>query len=417
MRLPGTFFILLTVGLSVGPGPALAQEDQPGEVILGAPAAFDVSRESAETLSLPAGAKLREAPDLRAPEIATLDAPTDLPLLERQGAWVRVRFGARRAWVLAPGQSVPPPSPCPPSAAADDLAAARRALGPARAREGKLGPFSLLTDLPPGQLVDRLALIASGLPGAYRDRYGLDPGPSATAATVVLFSREADFLDYSRAFPDIAGLEPEGIAGNGLAAISLENRRDAEAEALLVHELTHLLNRCALSRGDALPPWLDEGLAEDLAFSPISSKGELRLGALAGRTIATDAVGENVLDGGGGRQVITVSGPKAHLLSLLEHWDAPERVELSDLMEQSVTEFSDPAQRGLHYTLAAFLVRYLLAGDGGRYRDPFQAFLAGIAAGKEASADELFRALVTGEQALEQDLHRWLRRESGRSQD
>ena len=61
----------------------------------------------------------------------------------------------------------------------------------------------------------------------------------------------------------------------GLAAFAL-GRNPLETRVIFVHELTHLLSRNAL--GEGLPAWLDEGMAEDLAWCRTDADGSAPAG-------------------------------------------------------------------------------------------------------------------------------------------
>ena len=57
----------------------------------------------------------------------------------------------------------------------------------------------------------------------------------------------------------------------------------ADVAATLIHELVHALNTRSI--GPALPPWLDEGLAEDLSYAALGPGGEIRTFELAGKRV------------------------------------------------------------------------------------------------------------------------------------
>ncbi|HXT22185.1 MAG TPA: hypothetical protein VN923_15635, partial [Thermoanaerobaculia bacterium] len=154
--------------------------------------------------------------------------------------------------------------------AADDAAAAAER-SPAPASESAavpevptglarrpLPPFSLASDVGDERLIVRLGAVAAALPADFGDRFGLRAPP---AGTLILFARSAEF---HRWLEEQGGGDAaiEGFARNGVAALAVEHLHGDEVAALMVHELGHLLGRAAMGR--QLPPWLEEGLAEEL---------------------------------------------------------------------------------------------------------------------------------------------------------
>jgi hypothetical protein len=163
--------------------------------------------------------------------------------------------------------------------------------------------------------------------------------------------------------------------------------------ATLVHELTHLANRRAL--GPALPPWLDEGLADDLATASIGAGGGLDPTALGG---SVERAGSGV----------TYHGPRADLRRLSALAEAGDLPSLSRLTALDWEGFVLPARRDVHYPLAGFFVRFLLAGEGGALREPFRDFLASVAAGESADGPALIRRLDRSWDSLQWSFELWL---------
>jgi len=391
------------------PGPP-SDPPSPPEEILGAPAAFSAESFAEERLPVAAGTPLRERPDPRSPALATVDAPSELPVVERRQGWALVRYGALRGWVASgDGEAAPGPvTPAARSADAEILARAAARLGPeAAAAPGRLGPFFLRTDVPDPDLLAFLARVAADAVRVYRERYALEPGldPAvAEAETVVLFAREADYRAFTEEDVALAGLEEGGFAGFGLAALYLGARDPEEAASLLVHELVHLLNARAL--GPRTPAWLEEGLANDLAYARIDPSGRLDPASLGGRSRV-----QRRLAGATGREgwevTVTTVGGLAALGRVIEALDRRALPPLAALTAMTWRELVDPAARELAYAESAFFVRYLLESPG--LAGGFQAYLQAAAAGGEGGSEELAEALGEGWDLLEPGFRRWLR--------
>lgn len=420
----------------LAPGAAAAADEPPetpAEEVLGSPAAFGSDGLAEERLALPAGTPLRELPDPRSAALAVLDAPSELPVVERRDGWARVRYGALRGWVplgeaaSAPERAAPRAPAAPAGRAADPeilgRAVARLSAG-GGAPPGRLGPFALRTDLADPGLLAFLDRVAADAVRAYRERYGLDPGvgsgvepgsgrsaaagaapPGGEAVeTVVLFTREADYRAFAEADVALAGLEEGGFAGFGLAALYLGARDREEAASLLVHELVHLLNARAL--GHRTPAWLEEGLANDLAYARIDPSGRLDPASLGGRSRV-----QRRLAGASGREgwevTVTTVGGLAALGRVVEALDRRALPPLAALTAMTWRELVEPAARELAYAESAFLVRYLL--ESPELAAGFRAYLQAVAAGGEGGAEELTEALGEGLDLLDPGFRRWLR--------
>jgi hypothetical protein len=249
-----------------------------------------------------------------------------------------------------------------------------------------VGPYPLYTDSPDAGVLLLLDRAAGGLEDAYRERYGLSPiGQPAEA--VVLFSSRAG---YDRLLEEAGG--PRAGSGHvlgGVVALWREGRELEEVRSTLIHELVHLLNRRAI--GPALPPWLDEGLAVDLAQSDIGPGGRLVPGTLAELTRRTPVYVERF-------------GGAASLEHLRQ---AAARGELPSLAALTAGHdgFAGIDPPHLAYSEAGFLVRYLLAGE---HAAPFRGFLAAVAEGGDPGGDGLLRALGSDWAGLEEGFRRWL---------
>lgn len=405
--------------------PALPAAPQESEEVLGAPAAFgDALGE--ERVPVPAGSTLRELPDRRAPALATVDAPSELPLLERRGGWARVRYGALNGWVLLEepagsggGPDIPGPPGALPGRRADPELLARalsRLGGSGEPEPGRLGPFVFYTDLDDPEFAGLLDRVVEETLRLYRERYGLDPGlgadPQAPRETVVLFHREADYRAFAQGDAALAGLEEEGLAGFGLAALHVGSRSREEVASLLVHEVVHLLNRRAL--GARTPPWLEEGLADALSLARIDASGRLHPEELGGRVRQHRAERRDA----GGRRVgweitVTRAGGRAALAGLVEALEEGTLPSLAALTALSWRELVEPAAREVAYGESAFFVRWLL--DDEETAAGFRTYLRSVAAGGAGGGPDLLRALNRPDgdwESLDRRFRRWLRAEA-----
>lgn len=403
--------LLLLTGIpllaSQAPAPPAEAEE-----VLGAPSALSLSGSGAEPrLTVAAGTRLYERPTLTSPALLTFDADTELEALASQGAWRRVRVGALKGWVLVKTSeaSAAEPARRPATDVDPDRLARARAAFAAPPTEGTLGPFTLLTDVSDGRLVERLAAVANNLGTAFAERYGTTP-PAAGKEWVVLFRDLAAYREFAESEPQIAEVAALGHAGGGLAALAQGELAEAELSGLLVHELTHLLAHRTF--GNDLPPWLDEALAEDLAYCQVDGRGRLRLGTLAGSTVISDALARDPLARLTVGREIELRGPRSVLRRLVDAWGSSERLPLEDILDLSWSELAAGRDRGTHYAEAAFFVRYLL--DGGQRGDAaaFRAYLAAIAAGGVADSPALLARLGRPATRLESELGAWLQRQA-----
>ncbi len=427
---PVPIVALLLCAAVAAPGPAQQAPAEPPaeEPILGAPADISAPEgRAAEVVRAREGDRLFAAPDGRSTPIAILDFDLELEVLERRGDWVRVVFGTRRGWLPAPAGGgelaegeLPPPVPgagggegVPARAGGADparLERARAILGH-RGEPARLGTFDLYTDLDKPRLLESLDRVATSLPYAYRERYGLalDGGGGAVVA---LFAKESCYREYERDEEDISTLSAMGHAGYGIAALFVGGRRFESIAALLVHELAHLLNRKAL--GSGTPAWLEEGLANDLAFSRVERSGRIVPGSLGG----SSHVGEERVRTGSGLRTVTTLHLDGALASLSVLQKAELRgglVPLPALLEQPWVEFVRREGRDLRYIQSAFLVRYLLDGEDARRASRFRSYLLAVSFGANADSKRLLAALDTDWEELERGFRRWLRAHVGDS--
>ncbi len=100
-----------------------------------------------------------------------------------------------------------------------------------------------------------------------------DHGVASPASKPLVKSSELDV-------PAGEGLASLGSASDEVAALFLAEREPEEVLQVSIHELTtDLLNDRAT--GAPALPWLEEGVATELAFNRLGSNGGVQLGTLA----------------------------------------------------------------------------------------------------------------------------------------
>jgi hypothetical protein len=355
-----------------------------------------------------AGTTVHEGPAGSSKVLFTLDNPAPFALRQRQGDWARIRVGARDAWIRVDSSTVssePPLGRAPAAVTAVEgrppdprrLARAIETLG-AGARTLRLGPYALYTDLPDGPLLSFLDRVARHHEESYCERYRLSLRGRPEAA-VVLFSDAAAYRRFQEDDARLSGLRASGHAGYGIAALFTAGLGQEEIAGTLIHELSHLTNRRAV--GPALPPWLDEGLAEDLAGLAVGPDG---------RVIEGTWRGERSADAGQVRWTGT-------LADLKQVEDSRARGELSSLPELLSLEW-EPFVRTevprLRYAHGALWIRFLLRPEGD-LGDAFRAFLAGVATGEPPSPEALRRQLGRSWQELEGEFRSWIQEQAART--
>lgn len=350
------------------------------------------------------GLAIRAAPREGAAVLGTVTAIAKVPFSRRRGDHFEILHEGAKGWVYLPGydrgDAVAPPlgtapePPLPLPAREPDaalLAQARERLGAAET-EGRLGPYDFYTDTRDPALAALLASLAVEAEELYQARYRRTAIGAARGA-VVLFESEEAYRNFQLQSENLAGLAAAGHNDRGVVALYVGDRDAEEVASTLVHELGHLLNRRAL--GPALPPWLDEGLSEDLAFSRIGTGGRLVPGEIGGRVTRSGSV-------------IDFEGPLTAFHRL--------RGELLARRLPAFTQLSAPdwpgfAQRGARrgsYDLAGAFVRYLIDGAEGRRANGLRAFLAGVARGESPEAAALFAALGEEPEIVEAGFRAWL---------
>lgn len=419
--------------------PALPEPATVGDLISGAeaggsPSIYGVG--GAQTrVAVDEGVRLRTAPDTGASHLSVVDAPTELPVLERRGPWVRITYSGRSGWVrlsadgaahpdgtLLPVAELPPspdgvvPAPqgtgfaagSEEASRADRRARAERVLGPS---ETKLGPFDLLTDVEDPSLLARIEPLAGSVTAVFEQRFGVAVSAPRPGEAVLLFARESDYRSFAAQEDDPwAEQGLAGHSGGGLAVLFVGDRKAGEVASLLVHELTHLIAHRTLRA--ELPPWLDEGMAEDLGSSRIDPQGGIEPGTVSGGVTTRDTrqpIGE-------GRVRVErrteISGGRAALLRLAQAADRGDLPSLEHLVSLSHEGFLTSPERALEYPLSGFFVRFLL--DRRASAEAFRGFLAQVAKGGPADADALAAALDIDWGRLQRAFEAWLRVEVAR---
>jgi hypothetical protein len=281
---------------------------------------------------------------------------------------------ATAALPAAIDRSVVAPGPLPGRAADPArLAAIERQLGGA-ARTADLGPYRYLGDVEPPV---RWTRIATALDAAYAARTGLAPR-GRPAETVVVVADPERYRAVQRLEPRLAGVDSGGHTIAGLAVVEAPAGAPEIAEATLVHELVHLVNRRAI--GPALPTWLDEGLAEDLAWTPFDdATGTFRWRGLRGSVRREGSK-------------VELSGALAGIESLVRALGEGRLPTLDELTAMDWRDFVD-ADAPLRYSQSMWFVRFLLDGGDSDLARGFRAYLAGIASGGAVDDRALERAL------------------------
>jgi hypothetical protein len=341
------------------------------------------------TMDVKAGARLRSAPDPAARSVAVVDADVSLPVSSRCGAWTEIRWGGFRGWVLAGDVAGPSLERTPHPADPGRVARARNAMRPL-GREARLGPWRVVTDAAVGELTG-LDAVASNLADAYTARYGVPTGPDP-GQTVVIFASDSRY----RAFAVADGspvFQTKGHAGAGLAAFAL-GQNPLETRVVFVHELTHLLSRNAL--GDGLPVWLDEGIAEDLAWCRTDTEGRLVPDTLdVHQSSRRDASATS----------IQRSGPRVSA----DEWIARAHIgrvpPLAALLAPGSRFFTDPGARRDAATTSVLLVRWCLAERARAAR--FREFLRAVSLGAPGDLPALAAALGMEPSDVQRDFFAW----------
>jgi hypothetical protein len=409
-------FLLVFAALA-GAGGVLGQSDKvppAQDQVLGTPA--DLESDEPAFLWLERGMSIFASPDSGARAIAMVDIRLRVPITQHRGPWIQIRYAGSEGWVLF-GDEEPAQEREPEPLKLDQrlLGYARTLLGTGSEPPTRLGSFDLYTDVDDGELLDFLNGIAAQLPAVYETRYGLET-KIATEEALVIFSRQQEYVYFARAADDQKA-DRTGHSPRGLAVLYAGEQSREEIAAVLIHELTHLLTRRVL--GDSPPPWLTEGMSNDLAFCSLgrfgmlgklaSPNGRIRVGTLGGHSVV---IGNRTKLSDGdesGDARIRLSGAKAATKVVR---DSEEVLPLDTLEALPPREFMHPDGLDFRHHQSALLVRFLLDGEEGRLSHGFRAFLqslAGEARGGHSAA--LTPHLRVGWDELTHGFADWLGRE------
>lgn len=320
-----------------------------------------------------------------------------LPILARDGGWSQVLYRGDLRWMedgWRPAHSrraarqggirrhVEPPK----AASFARLHEARKLLGQRRT-ERSLGAYQLWTDVEDAELLGFLDELAGVAEDAYFARFARLPSGDPLRSAV-LFASEADYREYSG--DGILLASHAGHAGGGVLASYTAGRPRAEVASTLVHEITHLLNARALSWD--LPPWLEEGMAGAMDAVWVEGAG---VDSADGDTVVQSFLG---YDGHDGRIVLLAERLRAGTLPPIHLVILADREEFYQ------------GDASVHYALAGALVRFLLEGDAGRYREGFLRFLQRVANGYDANGALLLDSYGTKDTAFVAELDGAFRR-------
>ncbi|RMH18992.1 MAG: hypothetical protein D6696_11850 [Acidobacteria bacterium] len=348
------------------------------------------------------GMELRARPAEDAKVLARFDAYANLDASEVRGGWARVRFRGRRGWVYSErlargeppmGRDPEPPRPLEPQPPDPERLAAARALLDGERRVA-LGPYALYTDVDNDLLLRRLEALARRLDAIYAIRFGRKPQGEPRAA-VVLFRTAAAYRRFQEQTEELVGLRAAGHSGRGIAALAAGGDL-TQVTATFVHELTHLINRRAL--GPALPPWLEEGVAECLASSRIDAGGRLYPREIGGRRFEVG-------------QRITYLGGLAALHELQLALGRRRLPSVETVLALDWGGFMRSDRQSLHYAVSGAFLRYLLDGEERRQAAALRAFLDDVAAGEAPTAERLRRKLGRSWRQLDAGFAAWIRQQ------
>ncbi|MEJ2084528.1 MAG: hypothetical protein P8Y44_02480 [Acidobacteriota bacterium] len=372
--------------------------------VLGKRSAIRSEEQAHEWVRIEGGTEIYEQPSTTSTLMEIVAEPTDLEILELQDGWVKIQYRGWLGWAALEPTDEDRATSIPVTYTADDdrLDRARAILG-LEIEASRLGPFELFTDVGDPELLAQLSNVATHLSDAYQQRFGLDPGSEASEV-VVIFASKADYLLFEAGEPDIAGTGTRGYTGRGISVLSVGERDPASTVGILIHELTHLLNRRVF--GLRSPAWIEEGLAEDLAYCKVDSNGKLQLGSLAGssrREISTSLSGRYRID-------TEITGGYGMLSNLLDHWGDPLRPPLTELVDMPWIEFIQPEVRPLHYAQSGFFVRYVLSSRSPNHASSFLDFLQALSSSTMPQVESVWSYLNEDPDKVEAAYFRWLRR-------
>ncbi len=363
----------------------------PGEP-LGKPAGW-TAEDATALIDVAAGSELHLEPG-RGSQVLTLLPEVKLPLLDSRGSWIQVRYGDRVGWVDL--EAPPAPVPMLTPREAEPVQPTRPeseplSFGPLWT-EYDLGPYQLFSRVREQMMVDFLGNVAAEHARVYAERYGLTD--AETGGTVVLFGDRQGFVEFQRnRGHDAFEARIDGYFHSPDTVVMYRGHSSRQQlAATLIHELTHLISWQTLRKWGrvqtSMPPWLDEGMAEDLALSRVDRKGRLVAGPLGPTNLHYQRrLGVILLEL---EKQISIGGTAPSLPQLLA-------------MDKDAFLSSDSE---LNYLLSALWVRYLL--DDAKLAAGFRGFLASVADGGQPDAEELRSRLGHSWDRLSQGFRGWL---------
>ena len=392
------------------------------DTILGKPAQWRLEGDALgkNTVAVVAGTPLLLEPWDDAEAVG--EAPGGLlSVWDRRPGWLQVIVGSTIGWVRlddldtaatavaeAAGEAKPledsaargrsqPAAPIAP-VHAEFVERARRILG-GRGSEGRLGPFDLYTDLDNETLLSFLDVVASETPIAYLRLLDLPPTTRHEGA-VVLLDRQDDYQELHDQL-DLSNGEPvAGFEFGGVAVLLVEKRPPYELARTLIHELTHVLNRRYFApprrpgdpvASNVVGPWLEEGLAGNLALSHVDRIGKIHPQDLARQETRIG-------------NITQVSGGAVDIATVARWLQSKRLVQIAELVELERGEFFAGGDRGGHYLQSSALVRFLLTDRD--LRASFLGFLGRVRAGDLDSSD-LIASLPIEPASLEGRFTEW----------
>lgn len=260
------------------PGPVReAEESMP----LGAPAAFASAER--DTVEIPPGTPLRRAPTLSSTVAFEFpwDSAEQAVVLDRRdtasGTWLRVQFGSIYGWYRESAKDLDQiaalyenPARLERRERLAQLAGAHFDGPPSLVTWTLSGesssqiPVRLFTDLgrPPRRLLQELT---SCVPALYAARFGAVAPSRRLPVDVFLFSDQTEYERFASAELATSIQESGGLEIDGLVFVNGESTM-LNILGTVAHELAHVLNRFAFPE-NALPVWIEEGIAEDIAHA------------------------------------------------------------------------------------------------------------------------------------------------------
>ncbi len=378
---------------------ATAAQDPP----LGRSAAFGVIEVEPMAL-VAAGTALRSRPDPRAETLVLFEVDAEVPILERRGRWIRTFHDDATGWLAPDGEPTVEEFKLEaleagylvldtsPEEKAARIAGARSFLGTENGDFRTLGGWPLYTDVTDAAELTRLDRVARQVREVYETRFGLRPADAPSRA-VVLYRDEDSYRRFTQEFTDIGEIHGDGHADGAMAALFLADTREIDTAAILVHELTHLVNRDVFL--GPVKTWIEEGLANDLGLSRIDARGNIAPGTLGARNTRS-----------------TTSGGQFVWSRLLKDWrdDRTELLPVTDLLDLAWAEFVSDRHRPSNYAQSTFFIRYLLDESTPENRSGFKEFLAVAGRGGPSGTAALTAALGVSEAELRSGYERWLSR-------